>query len=116
LPPGPRKLPLIGYLHQLGDVPQKSLLHLSTKYGPLMFLQLGSMPTLVVSSVDATRDIFKSHDIIFSGRPELYTAKKMTYDFIDISLAPYSDQWRELRKIAVIELLSTNRVQSFEAV
>ncbi|GAV65152.1 p450 domain-containing protein, partial [Cephalotus follicularis] len=106
LPPGPRKLPLIGNLHQLGDVPQKSLLHLSTKYGPLMFLQLGSVPTLVVSSADAIRDIFQSHDIIFSGRPELYTAKKMTHGFNDITFAPYGEQWKELRKIAIMELLS----------
>ncbi|KAL5750645.1 hypothetical protein ACOSP7_025248 [Xanthoceras sorbifolium] len=97
LPPGPKKLPLIGNLHQLGGcLPHISLERLSNEYGPLMFLQLGSVPTLVISSADVARDIFKSHD--------------------NISFAPYGEYWREVRKIAILELLSSKRVQSFQAV
>ncbi|XP_075493866.1 strychnine-11-hydroxylase-like [Primulina tabacum] len=116
LPLGPKKLPIIGNLHQLGKLPHRALIKLSKTYGDLMFLQLGSVPTLVVSSADMAREIFKKHDIIFSGRPVLYSLKRITYNLGTISVAPYGDYWREAKKIAVLELLSNKRVQSFAKV
>ena len=115
LPPGPRKLPFIGNLHQLGTLPHQSLQYLSNKHGPLMFLQLGSIPTLVVSSAEMAREIFKNHDSVFSGRPSLYAANRLGYGST-VSFAPYGEYWREMRKIMILELLSPKRVQSFQAV
>lgn len=117
LPPGPNRLPILGNLHQLGSLPHLSLDRLSKKYGPLMFLQLGSVPTLVISSSDVVRDIIKTKDSIFSDRPDgLYAVNKFSYNCNDISFAPYGDSWKELRKIASLELLSSKRVQSFQSV
>jgi len=115
LPPGPRKLPFIGNLHQLGTLPHQSLQRLSRKHGPLMFLQLGSIPTLVVSSADMAKEIFKNYDPVFSGRPLLHAANRIGYGS-GVSFAPYGDYWREMRKIMMLELLSPKRVQSFEVV
>jgi len=115
LPPGPKKLPFIGNLHQLGTLPHRSLQHLSRKHGPLMFLQLGSIPTLVVSSADMAKEIFKNYDSVFSGKPLLHAANRLGYGS-SVSFAPYGEYWREMRKIMVSELLSPKRVQSFEAV
>ncbi|KNA16981.1 hypothetical protein SOVF_084560 [Spinacia oleracea] len=81
-----------------------------------MLLQLGSIPTLVISSAEVAGKIFKPHDLIFSGRPGLYAAKRLSYEFNDISFAPYGEYWREIRKIAILELLSTKRVNSFQPV
>nr|UQZ09629.1 strychnine-11-hydroxylase [Strychnos nux-vomica] len=116
VPPGPKKLPIIGNLHQLGKLPHRSLRCLSNEYGPLMLMQLGSVPALVVSSADTAREVFKRHDLAFSGRPAFYVAKKLTYDYSDITLAPYGEYWREVKKILVLELLSAKKVQSFEAI
>ncbi|XP_012855748.1 PREDICTED: cytochrome P450 71A9-like [Erythranthe guttata] len=113
LPPGPKKLPIIGNLHQLGKLPHRTLRNLSKKYGNLMFLQLGFVPTIVISSADVAREVFKSHDLVFSGRPSLYGAKKISYDFGSISFAPYGEYWREIRKLVVLELMTAKRVQSF---
>jgi hypothetical protein len=37
----------------------------------------------------------------------------LSYNFLDVAFGPYSDYWREMRKLLVVELLSTRRVQSF---
>lgn len=81
-----------------------------------MFLQLGSIPTLIISSADMAREVFKNHDRVFSSRPVLYAAKKLSYGCMDVAFAPYGEYWREVRKIVILELLSPKRVQSFEAV
>ncbi|KAK4264410.1 hypothetical protein QN277_025589 [Acacia crassicarpa] len=114
LPPSPPKFPLIGNLHQLGALPHRSLTALSHKYGPLMFLRLGQTPTLVISSAGMARQMTKSHDVVFSDRPQTTAAKIFVYGCIDVAFSPYGEEWRLKRKIAVLELLSLKRVQSFQ--
>ncbi|XLR12822.1 cytochrome P450 71A1 [Arachis ipaensis] len=116
LPPSPPKLPLIGNLHQLGRLPHRSFHELSKKYGSLMFLQLGQIPTLVISSADTAKEITKNHDIIFSSRPQVTAAKIFVYRCKDVAFSPYSEEWRQKRKICVLELLSLKRVKSFQSI
>ncbi|XP_059443549.1 cytochrome P450 71A1-like [Corylus avellana] len=116
LPPSPPKIPIIGNLHQLGTLPHRSLQALSNKYGPLMFLYLGNVPTLVVSSADMAKEIMKTHDIIFSNRPKSIAADILFYGYKDVAFSPYGEYWRQARKICVLELLSLKSVQSFKYV
>ncbi|KAG4933023.1 Cytochrome P450 71A9 [Glycine soja] len=76
----------------------------------------GSIPTLVVSSTEMAREIFKNRDSVFSGRPSLHAANRLGYNGSTVSFAPYGEYWREMRKIMILELLSPKRVQSFQAV
>lgn len=81
-----------------------------------MLLKLGNVPTLVVSSADAAREIMKTNDAIFANRPKTRMFGKLTYDFKDVALAPYGEYWRQTKSILVLHLLSNKRVQSFRAV
>ncbi|KAK9104304.1 hypothetical protein Scep_021148 [Stephania cephalantha] len=116
LPPGPPKLPIIGNLHQLSNQPHLSLHHLSNKFGPIFHLKLGEIPTVVISSAKIAKEAFKNHDISLSSRPRLFPAKYLIYNCTDISFAPYGPYWRHVRKICILELLNTKRVQSFSFV
>ncbi|KAI3902364.1 hypothetical protein MKW92_052605, partial [Papaver armeniacum] len=116
LPPSPPTFPIIGNLHQLGILAHRSLRDLSQKFGPLMFLHLGQSPILVVSSVEMAKEIMKNQDLAFANRPPLTAAKALVYGSTDIALAPYGEYWRQVKKIAVVELFSVKRVQSFKHV
>lgn len=118
LPPGPRPLPIIGNMHQLyGGIIHRKLRDLVQKYGPVMHLQMGEVLTIVVTSPEAARDVYKTHDAILSQRPSCFeTFRSISYDFTDILFAPYGNYWRELRKICTVELLSPKRVQTFSSI
>ncbi|GAV84819.1 p450 domain-containing protein [Cephalotus follicularis] len=117
LPPGPRKVPVIGNIHQLiGSRPHRTLRDLAKKYGPLMHLRLGEVFTIVVSSPEMAKKIMKDHDIVFASRPSLLAVRIMTYNGSDILFAPYGNYWRNLRKILTMELLGASRVQLFRSV
>ncbi|XP_010905756.1 cytochrome P450 71A9 [Elaeis guineensis] len=116
LPPGPAKLPIIGNLHQLGKHTHHSLWQLSQQHGPLMYLKLGRIPTLVVSSPSMAREILKTHDHECCSRPPLVPTTKLSYGCLDVAFAPYGDRWRELRKVCIIELFSKKKVLSFRPI
>ena len=114
LPPGPRPWPLIGNLNLIGPLPHVSIHSLSQKYGPLMHLKFGLSPVVVGSSAEVAELLLKTHDISFASRPALLAGKYTTYNYSAMSTAPYGPYWRQARKICLMELLSTKRLDQFE--
>ncbi|XP_016457046.1 premnaspirodiene oxygenase-like [Nicotiana tabacum] len=118
LPPGPWRLPFIGSLHHLigGELPHRTLKNLAQKYGPLMYLQLGQVPTIIISSPRIAKEVLKTHDLAFANRPQLTSSTIIFYNNIDMVFSQYGDYWRQMRKICIVELLSSKMVKSFSGI
>ncbi|XP_051207547.1 cytochrome P450 71A1-like [Lolium perenne] len=116
LPPSPPALPIIGNLHKLGGIHlHRTLQALARRHGPLFLLRVGSVPLVVVSSASVAEVVLKTQDHIFCNRPQQYTARGLLYGCRDIAFSPYGEQWRQIRRVAVVHLLSLKRVDSFRA-
>ncbi|MED6207471.1 hypothetical protein PIB30_036146 [Stylosanthes scabra] len=89
---------------------------LARKYGPLMHLKLGETSVMVVSSPEVAKEVFKKYDVNFSERPKHLGADILTYGSTNIATARYGGYWKQLRKIATMELLSPKRVSSFKSI
>ncbi|MBA0810459.1 hypothetical protein Gohar_002453, partial [Gossypium harknessii] len=113
-PPGPKPWPIIGNLNLIGSLPHQSLHKLSQRYGPLMRLKFGSYPVVVASSAEMAKEFLKKHDHIFASRPQTAAGKYTTYNYCNITWAPYGPYCRQGRKIYLNELFSSKRLESFE--
>jgi len=118
LPPGPWPLPVIGNMHSLlGALPHHAMRGLARRYGAVMLLRLGHVPTVVVSSPEAAREVMKTHDAVVSDRPLYVTASILSYGGQNIAFAPSgSRHWEELRRLCATALLSPKRVLSFRPI
>ncbi|KAI4967905.1 hypothetical protein ZWY2020_005519 [Hordeum vulgare] len=116
-PPGPWRLPLIGNLHQIMTSKLPVVLRdLARKHGPVMYLRLGQVDAVVVSSPAAAREVLRDKDAAFASRPRVLMSEISLYGNLDMAFAPYGAYWRALRKICAAELLSERKVRQFWAV
>ncbi|XP_051130183.1 cytochrome P450 81Q32-like [Andrographis paniculata] len=107
-------LPLIGHIYMLRQPFHRSLSEVSRRYGPALFLKLGSRPVLLISSASLAEECLSNkNDVVFANRPDLLNGKYFGYNYRSLSWASYGDHWRNLRRISSLELLSNKRLQMF---
>ncbi|KAF2289778.1 hypothetical protein GH714_038592 [Hevea brasiliensis] len=109
-PPGPPAWPVFGNIFDLGTIPHRNLYKLRFKYGPVIWLRLGCTNALVIQSAKAAEELFKNHDVTFSDRkvPESFTAHN--YNEGSLSLGRYGPNWRLLRRVVTMELMTNKRI------
>ncbi|KAG6515252.1 cytochrome P450 71A9-like [Zingiber officinale] len=115
LAPGPPGFPIIGNLHQIGDLPHRSLHQLSLAYGPILRLRLGSVTALVVSSPALARDVFKTNDLALCSRPNLAIWRRLSYGGLEVALSPYSPRWIHARRLLVVHFLAPRQIRGLAA-
>ncbi|KAF7032337.1 hypothetical protein CFC21_043519 [Triticum aestivum] len=81
-----------------------------------MFLRLGEVPTLVVSSAEAAELVMRTHDLSFAPRPSSVTIDIVGSCGKGIGFAPYGDRWRQMKKICIMELLNAKQVKRVESI
>ncbi|CAM6128997.1 unnamed protein product [Calypogeia fissa] len=115
LPPGPGGWPILGCLPSLSASAHESFYELSKQYGPLMFMRLGSVKTLVVTSSKFAEKILKTHDKIMSSRPAFIVTSEIFLG-ADIGFAPYGQHWRYLRQVCTLGLLTPTHINQFREI
>ncbi|XP_072952246.1 cytochrome P450 81Q32-like [Typha angustifolia] len=112
----PFALPVFGHLHLLKQPIHRTLAALSSRYGPVLLLRLGSRRVLVVSSPSAAEECFTTNDVAFANRPNLLSIVHFGYNGTTIGASPYGPHWRNLRRIAALELFSPARLVALSSV
>uniref|UniRef100_A0A803LQW6 Cytochrome P450 n=1 Tax=Chenopodium quinoa TaxID=63459 RepID=A0A803LQW6_CHEQI len=115
LPPGPPPLPIVGNLFSLGSKPHISLAELAKKYGPIMTLQLGRVPTVIISSADVAKEALQKNNLCFSNRMVLDGIHALGHHEKSIVWLPVASQWRNLRKICNTHVFSISKLDASQS-
>ncbi|GAV79641.1 p450 domain-containing protein [Cephalotus follicularis] len=106
LPPGPRGLPIVGYLPFLGNNLHHEFTKLAQIYGPIYKLWLGNKLCVVINSSSLMKEVVRDQDKIFGNRDTPVATLISTYGGTDIVFSPYGPYWKKMRKTFVHEILS----------
>ncbi|XP_042018668.1 ferruginol synthase-like [Salvia splendens] len=114
LPPGPRPLPIIGNIHQLGKNHTETLRQLAKTYGPLMSIRIGSVYTVVASTPEMAMELLQRHGQVFSGRTVPYAMDVGGFSKFSIFFGPAGKEWRDKRKVCKEILFSERCLEESE--
>ncbi|KAG4140337.1 hypothetical protein ERO13_D06G012300v2 [Gossypium hirsutum] len=105
--------PIIGHLRLLGgsQPPHISLANMADKYGGIFSIKLGVHRALVVSDWEIAKECLTVNDKEFASRPKLASSEILGNNRAMLGFAPYGPYWRQIRKVAAIELLSNHRLE-----
>ncbi|KAJ1419095.1 Cytochrome P450 [Sesbania bispinosa] len=85
--------------------------NMADKHGPIFYDNTWFIQSSSMSSWEMAKECFTVHDKAFSTRPCVASSKLLAYNYAMFGFAPYGPYWREMRKLATIELLSNHRLE-----
>ncbi|KAM9488937.1 steroid 21-hydroxylase [Clarias gariepinus] len=98
--PGPPSLPFLGNMLELSqDHLPLYLTGLARRYGSIYRLHCGSTTMVVLNSSEVIREALVKKWSDFAGRPQSYTADKVSGGNYSISLGDYSTEWKSHRRL-----------------
>ncbi|KAM0922733.1 hypothetical protein ACQ4PT_005986 [Festuca glaucescens] len=109
LPPALPGLPLVGNMHQmLTNKPVFRWLHRLLKHsgGEILRVRLGPVNVVVVTCPEMAREVLRKNDAVFADRPTTFAAESFSVGYRNVSICPYGDQWRKMRRVLTAEVLS----------
>ncbi|GAM26421.1 hypothetical protein SAMD00019534_095960, partial [Acytostelium subglobosum LB1] len=97
-PPGPRALPLIGNLHQIGPLPHIGFTEMTKKYGHVFRVWLGDNYHVIVDDPEVIKEITVRNFDNFTNRLLSPSFEVMSRGYINLAVGR-DDHWYHLRKL-----------------
>ncbi|KAL0434396.1 UNVERIFIED_CONTAM: Phenylalanine N-monooxygenase CYP79D16 [Sesamum latifolium] len=69
-------------------------------------IHLGNTHVIPVTSPELAREFLRKQDMIFESRPYYMSGKLTSNGYLTIGLSPMGDQWKKMRRIVALEVLS----------
>ncbi|KAJ7618765.1 cytochrome P450 [Roridomyces roridus] len=100
LPPGPRKLPILGNLLDVGGRPMSEACRdWSREYNSdIIHLNLAGTSIIVLSSLEATDNLMEKRSAIYSDRPPMPMLYMMGFEYLLIFMK-YGEMWKTQRRL-----------------
>ncbi|WRX30808.1 Cytochrome P450 - like 10 [Theobroma cacao] len=89
---------------------------MAEKYGPIFTIKMGVYRALVVNNWETAKECLTTNDKAFASRPKTLAMELLSYDHAMFGFAPYGPYWRQMRKVATLELLSSYRLDRLKHV
>ncbi|XVF68687.1 hypothetical protein PTKIN_Ptkin11bG0021300 [Pterospermum kingtungense] len=113
LPPSPPGLPIIGHLHLiLGTLPHQTFHKLTSRYGPLIYLRLGSVPAIIAANPDLAREFLMASELSFSTRKRSIAVDQLTYKS-SYAFAHYGPYSKFIKRLSTSELVGGRMINQF---
>ncbi|KAM0037181.1 putative cytochrome P450 [Helianthus debilis subsp. tardiflorus] len=112
LPPGPRSLPVVGYLPFLGRDPHIKLTNMAHAYGPIYKFYLGSKLHVVINTPELAKEVVHDPYETFDNREISVATSVLSYRGQDVAFSNNNANWGKLRKIFVHEFLSNKNLKA----
>ncbi|KAL3367459.1 hypothetical protein AABB24_011944 [Solanum stoloniferum] len=90
------------------------LANLADKYGHIFSIRLGIHRAIIVSNWEIVKECFTTNDKVLAGRPASSAGIYLGYNNAAFGFADYGPYWRNIRKLVLLEVLSSKRLEQFK--
>ncbi|KAL4597098.1 hypothetical protein ACB092_12G211100 [Castanea dentata] len=89
---------------------------MADQLGPILTIRFGTKSAIVISNHEAVKDCFTTNDKALAARPRSSQRKYLGYNYAAFGFINYGKFWLKMRKITMLELLSSRRLETLKNV
>ena len=89
---------------------------MADQYGLIFKIRFGTKSAVVISNHKAVKECFTTNDKALAGRPRSSQRKYLGYNYAVFGFINYGKFWLKMRKITMLELLSSRRLETLKNV
>ncbi|KZT03183.1 cytochrome P450 [Laetiporus sulphureus 93-53] len=118
LPPGPKRLPVIGNALQVPfECQELTFTEWGSRFGDVVYARLFQKHVIVLNSIHAARELLEKRGAAYSDRPRFVMYAEVIKAFDpNLVLMKYGDAWRQQRKWFQTTISTRTALNSFQPV